>query len=220
MIRRIRLSWLIGAVLLTSMAPRFFPWLLAFPYHAQAGQFEFWSEAPINQPRLDAIAADAVRRLQTSPLYVAPEVRRVYLTSGGWRWTWLALKMSDAFAFAPPVTGMIVINRNSIDQDAVWNGKAIGGQRSLAGIIAHETCHDMERRHFGLWSDWTKPVWLREGYCDYVAQESSLSDADFAALMKAGTSHPAIPYYLGRRRVAAALAANGGDVDALFADTN
>ena len=117
MIRRIRLSWLIGAVLFTSMAPRFFPWLLAFPYHAQAGQFEFWSEAPINQPRLDAIAADAVRRLQTSPLYVAPEVRRVYLTSGGWRWTWLALKMSDAFAFAPPVTGVIVINRNSIDQD-------------------------------------------------------------------------------------------------------
>ena len=44
-----------------------------------------------------------------------------------------------------------------------------------------------------------------------------LAAADFAGLMKAGISHPAMPYYLGRRRVAAALAANGGDVDALFA---
>ena len=87
MIRRVKLGWLIGAVLLTFMAPRFFPWLLAFPYHTQAGPFEVWSEAPINQPRLDAIAADAVRRLATSPLYAAPEQRRVYLTAGGWRWT-------------------------------------------------------------------------------------------------------------------------------------
>ena len=220
MIRRVRLGGLIGAVLLTFMAPRFFPWLLAFPYHAQAGPFEVWSEAPINQSRLDSISADATRRLAASPLYAAPEQRRIFLTTGGWRWTWLALKLNDAFAFAPPVTGVIVINRNSIDQDSVWNGKGIGGHRSLAGIIAHETCHDMERRHFGLLSRWTKPVWLREGYCDYVAQESSLSEADFAALMTAGTSHPATPYYLGRRRVAAALAANGGDVDALFAHPN
>ena len=220
MIRRVKLGRLIGAVLLVLMAPRFFPWLLAFPYHAQAGSFELWSEAPINQIKLNAIAADATRRLATSPLYAAPEQRRIYLTTGGWRWTWLALKLNDAFAFAPPVTGVIVINRNSIDQDSVWNGKAVGGHRSLAGIIAHESCHDMERRRFGLWSDWTKPLWLREGYCDYVAQESSLSDADFAALMKAGTSHPAMPYYLGRRRVADALAVNGGDVDALFARPN
>ena len=125
--------------------------------------------------------------------------------------------MRGAFAFSPPLTGGIVVNRSSLAEDAVWADRAVGGRRTLAGILAHESCHEMERRHFGLASDWTKPVWLREGYCDYVAQESSLSDADYAALRARSVNHPAMAYLEGRRRVAAELAANGGNVDALFA---
>lgn len=214
---RARPVHLIWAALLVFYAPRLFPQLLLFPYHDRAGSFEVWSDLPIDSGRFQAISADATRRLQGSPLYAAPEARKVFLTQGGWRWQWLALTITGSFAISPPITNPLIINRNSVTEDAVWNGQKVGGRRSLAGILAHETCHGMERRHFGLLSDWTKPTWLREGYCDFVAQESSLSDADYAALMAAGTSHPALPYYLGRRRVAKALAANGGDLDALFA---
>ena len=217
MTKRARLRWIIGAVLVVAIAPRYFPALLAFPYHARAGALEIWSETPIGQPKLETIVSDATRRLATSPLYRVPESRKIFLTQGGWRWTWLALNQRDAFALSPPVTDSIIVNRSSIGDNAVWNGRAIGGKRSLASIIAHETCHEMERRHFGLASDWLKPTWLREGYCDYVAQESSLSDADYNQLVASRSSHPALPYYEGRRRVAAALAANGGNVDALFA---
>ena len=214
---RAKPSHLVWAAFLVLFAPRLFPQLLAFPYHQQAGPFEVWSDEPINYARLLTIATDATGRLQTSPLYAAPEARKVFLTQGSWRWHWLTLQLGGAFAVSPPITNPLIINRNSIAENAVWNDRPVGGKRSLAGILAHETCHGMERRQFGLLSDWTKPTWLREGYCDYVAQESSLSDADYAALMSAGTNHPALPYYLGRRRVANELAANGGDVDALFA---
>ena len=74
----------------------------------------------------------------------------------------------------------------------------------------------MERRQFGLFIDLTKPAWLREGYCDYVAQESSLSKTDIARLRAAGTAHPALVYYAGRQRVAAMLARNGNNVNVLF----
>jgi hypothetical protein len=201
-------------------APRFHPSLLVFPHHASAGIFEVWSETPIDQAKLQAIADNAERRLRDSPLYVPPEQRNVYLTQGGWRWQWLALSTSDAFAISPPVSNAVIVNRNSVDQNAVWNGRTVGGRRTLAGILTHETCHGMERRRFGLHSDWTTPKWLNEGYCDHVAQESSLSDADYAALMAGGISHPALPYYIGRKRVAAALAANGGNVDSLFANAD
>ena len=41
------------------------------------------------------------------------------------------------------VTGHVAANR-------VTNGREVGGVRTLSGVIAHETCHTMERRHFGL----------------------------------------------------------------------
>ena len=214
---RAGLRWIIGAVLVLVFAARYFPALLVFPYHAQAGALEVWSETPIDQARLDAVVADSTRLLAASPLYRAPERRKVFLTQHSWRWTWLTLNQRGAFAISPPLTGSIIVNSSSISGNVVGNGRAIGGLRSLSGIIAHETCHEMERRHFGLTSDWLKPVWLREGYCDYVAQESSLSEADYTQLVASHADHPALPYYIGRKRVAAELTANGGNVDALFA---
>lgn len=59
-------------------------------------------------------------------------------------------------------------------------------------------------------------AWKIESYADYVAQESSLSDADYAALKATGSDHPAMPYYEGRKRVAEILVRNGGAVEALF----
>ena len=111
----------------------------------------------------------------------------------------------------------MVVNRSDLTADRVENGRVIGGRRSLSGVIAHETCHGLERRHFGLTVDLTKPAWLREGYCDYLARESSLSDSDAARLNASGQSHPALVYHDGRRRVSTLLTDNGGNVDALFA---
>lgn len=112
----------------------------------------------------------------------------------------------------------MVINRSDLATDRLWNGADMGGQRTLSGVIAHETCHGIERRRFGVAIELTKPAWLREGYCDHVAQESSLTDGDVARLRSVGQSHPALPYHEGRRRVAQALEANGGNVDTLFAE--
>jgi hypothetical protein len=84
-------------------------------------------------------------------------------------------------------------------------------------VLAHETTHGMLRRRYGFWIDFTQPQWLREGYCDYVAQESSLTAAQAAGLEEQGSAHPALPYFHGRRRVAKLLEENGGSVDALFA---
>ena len=214
--RRARPGWLFGAALFALFVPRLIPWLLVFPFHTQAGAYEVWSESPIDGPRLGGIVAQATKRLAASPIYASPERRNLYLTHGGWRWKWLTLSLNDAFAISPPIGNAIIVNSNSITDDGVWNGRPIGGHRSLTGIIAHETCHGMERARFGLASDWSTPTWMREGYCDYVAQESSLTDADVAKLTADHRDHPALPYYYGRRRVAAILAGNGGSVDKLF----
>lgn len=194
------------------------PQLLAFPYHAQVGASEVWSETPLPRPALDRVFGRAAQLVASSPIAQVPESRHVFLTQGGWRWRWLALNTSGAFAMTRAINDAIIVNRNDIITDRAWNGATLGGSRTVSGLIAHETCHGMERRALGVVAaDLRAPLWLREGYCDHVAQESSLRDADVIALKASGKTHPALVYYEGRRRVTQELASNGQNVAALFA---
>ena len=205
------------AIVAILVGPTIVPEMLLFPYSAQSGDLSVRSERPIDQAALDKVAARSRSLVAASPLAASSEPRRLFLTDGGWRWTWLALQNRGAFGISRPGRETIVVNRSDIAADSVRNGATIGGRRSLSGTIAHEICHGMIRRQFGFTADWSKPVWLREGYCDHVAQESSLSAQDVARLQSSGSAHPALPYYEGRLRVARALKANGNDVNDLFA---
>lgn len=207
----------IVAIVALLVVPTLLPETLLFPYSARSNGHLVRSSVPIDNAALDRVTARANALAAASPMARPSESRRIFLTDGGWRWTWLALRSGDAFGFSRPGGEAIVMNRSDVAADKVWNGARIGGTRSLSGTLAHEICHGMIRNHVGVASDWQTPIWLREGYCDYVARESSLSASDVAALRKAGIDHPALPYYEGRTRVAAELRRNGGNVDALFA---
>ena len=198
------------------VGPFLAPELLAFPHQQDFGTDRVWSTQPIPHKQMAAVLADANGRVAASPLAKGTEGRRIFLTDGGWRWALLALNTSGGFALTRAARDDLIFNRTSVSQGKVFNGASMGGVRSLAGVIAHEKCHGMVRRRFGIIGDLTRPQWLSEGYCDHVARESSLSDADVARLRAEGKDHPALPYYEGRRRVAASLAANGNNVEALF----
>jgi hypothetical protein len=106
---------------------------------------------------------------------------------------------------------------NRIEGDKVLGGPGIG-EREVAGVIAHEMTHGSLRAHFGVTVDFTHPAELREGYCDWAAQESSLTDARARALLREGGGHPALIYWSGRKKVAAAMARPGMTVARLFAE--
>ena len=192
------------------------PRLLAFPYVVQVGADRVYSTVPLRPATLAPVLARADRLVHASPLAAGPEGRDIFLTGGDWRWTWLAGTSAGAFALTRPYSRAMIVNRADLAGDHVFNKAAIGGMRSLSGVIAHEKCHGMVRRHFGELRERMAPVWLREGYCDYVAGESSLTDAQADTLEAAGSHHPAIAYVRGRQKVAALLAANDGSIDALF----
>lgn len=206
--RGIRLALYLG--LAVAALPIVVPQALAFPYHATSHGSEFWSERPLDQAQLDAVVARAGTLVARSLLARPDESRHVFLTDGGWRWNWLAATARGSFGLTRPLVEAVIINRSDLAADTVN-----GGRRTLSGVIAHETCHGMSRRHFGL-AVLFKPTWLTEGYCDHVAQESSLSDVEAAGARRTDPTRPALIYYDGRRRVGKELAANGGDVDALF----
>jgi len=77
--------------------------------------------------------------------------------------------------------------------------------------------HGSLRAHFGLATDGRYPTALVEGYCDYVAGGGSLTDAQALNLIAHKQHHPALPYWLGRKQIAADLAKPGITLDSVFA---
>lgn len=194
----------------------FMPQLLLFPHHRVVGGVSLYSEAPIPDE-----AAGVVQRseahLRASALFTRDETfKPIFLTDGGWRWDALSLGAGGAFALTRPSTEAVVVNRSDFRSDSVWNGSPIAGERSLSGVIAHERTHTLIRRRFGLLADRAYPTWVREGYCDFVAGSSTLSDEQAAALRADNARLPALIYYDARQRVAAVLGSNGGSVRKLF----
>ncbi|MBX9731771.1 MAG: hypothetical protein K2X59_10615, partial [Sphingomonas sp.] len=190
---------------------------LAFPFHRQIGEHHVSAEFPIPSA-MDVVLARADQRLGTSAIAAPGLGSRILLTNGGWRWRALAGASESAFAISRPGSELVIVNRSDMIRDLAFNGRKIGGVRPLSQVIAHEMAHGLLRRHFGLAAAQSAPAWKVEGYCDFVAGGGSLSDAEAAKLIAAGADHPALPYYLGRKRVEAILARNGGSVDALFAN--
>lgn len=194
------------------------PAALAFPYRAQIGATTIYAERPLPSViRARLARADAL--LARSPINVPDLPRILVLTDGGWRWRIMAAGFGDVIALRRPFAAVLVFNRSDVTHDRVTNGSARGRTRRLSGTIAHETVHVLTARRYGEWALLRMPAWKREGYADYVAGETSIGGAaDEAAIRARDPESPVLTYYEGRRRVAAALARNGGSVDRLFAD--
>ena len=193
------------------------PAALAFPYHARIGATQIYAERAI-PASIHARLARADALLAASPLDIPGLARTIVLTDGGWRWTIMAAGSTGVIALRRPFASVMVFHRGDVARDRVSNGAAVGGVRTLSGTIAHEMTHVLVARRYGEIAMARMPAWLREGYADHVAQETSIGGAaDEAAIRRASPGAPVLVYYEGRRRVAAILARNGGSVDALFA---
>ena len=140
----------------------------------------------------------------------------IILTDGGWRWAVLSLGAGDAFALTRPSNETIIVNRADFEADRVRKPTKVANERSLSAVIAHERTHTLIRRRFGHLADFTYPLWVREGYCDFVAGSSTLTDQQARELRLTNSQLPALIYYDARQRVASELSANGGSVSDLF----
>lgn len=214
--RRVRKSIIIALVTLGAglASAVYTPQVLAFPYKAQFGETVVRSERPLPADFGKTIAAaDAL--VAKSALYRGPVLRRIFLTDGGWRWRLMALQLDGTVAFTRPLGNLIVVSDADPVADSARNHIRFPGIRTLHDTIAHETTHILLNDHFGVMRAAQFPRWKVEGYADYIAGTSSLSDARAALVRKQDPYHPALVYYEGRKRVAAALARDP-NVDHLF----
>jgi len=195
-LRYLVISVVVAFVLLLS-----FPRVL-FAHQISYKNFTVYSREPLDQniyTVLDRVEA-RLARSEISNQAVKP---RIYLTNGFRLYAMLSLYIGgNSFGKGYPLlpTNNIFINKSDLANDLVLRNAASNNQRSLSGVIAHETTHLLIRKRFGYWRNITMPAWKKEGYAEYVAGGSTLSYEQGGKLWKEnpkdGTGYQYFKYYM------------------------
>ena len=117
----------------------------------------------------------AEARLKTSPIYDDSFRRNVYLTDSHASYALLSHRAYNAFAHSVPFIENIFVNRSDVAADRVCIYRSQNNSRSLSGVVAHEVTHLLIQRRYGKVTTILMPTWKKEGYCDYIAGDSTIT---------------------------------------------
>ena len=151
----------------------FFPQPL-FAYSVKYGNFNIHSREPIG-PEIETVLNEAEVRLRRSPIYDETIRRHIYLTNGYGMYAFLSHKAYASFANSVPFIENVFINKTDIAADRVYMNREFSNSRSLSGVIAHEVTHLFLQRRFGTLKAISIPAWKKEGYCEYIAGDSTIT---------------------------------------------
>lgn len=161
--------------------------VLAFPYFLFRHEIVYkgchiYSDAPI-PGEISGILDKTLDKLGKSELYDPHRRYRIFISSSFFRYGSLAPFNRKAFAVTYPLTENIFLSKTDVGADSVSRS---GGSRTreLNGVLAHELTHVAIRKTIGFWRSRFLPSWKEEGYCDYIAKESSFDIAQGIALLK------------------------------------
>jgi hypothetical protein len=147
------------------------PW---FPYSAHLGQVTIHSDRPL-PPAIFPILTAVNRRLAASAIYDPALSHQVFLCNDRWRFTFFANVNHQAGG-----VNYWWLNQNSFlrpihvetNRLIAPSGREVPGDRTLVYFITHEVTHGLTAAKIGREGYWRLPIWIREGYADYVGKAS------------------------------------------------
>lgn len=126
--------------------------------------------------RLTAILDESLTLLRSSDVFNSSKEQKIFLCASYGEFTFFAPRSRKSFAVNYPVTQNIFLAPSNIGNNEIKRNGSENNTRTLSGVIAHETTHSGLEDKLGLFKYKMLPTWKNEGYCDYVAQESSYDE--------------------------------------------
>ena len=185
----IRNAALVGALLYLTLVC--FP-QIAFAHTVSYKAYHVYTTEPLGDdlPALHAVLDEVDRRLASSEVYDRTAVHRIFLTPSHRWFAFFAPGSRSAFAVNRHVLHHVLVNESDLAANVVRNGSEANGQRALDGVLAHEITHTLLARRFGdlrlLQARAAGRSLREEGYCDFVAQETSFDPEHGAAMLRRG----------------------------------
>ncbi len=113
--------------------------------------------------------------IKKSEIYQPKHKQKIFICNNDFLFTLFAKFSRKAFAINNPMTNDIFIADADFSKNKSRSKSKNFNIRTLSGVIAHETCHSLLRNKLklGLIKYRFSSIWKIEGYCDFIAKETS-----------------------------------------------
>lgn len=174
--------WLLrGSVAMLILFTLYFATLLRpqmfFSWPRSGAAIDVRSDELVPEAALGVISL-AESRIRISPLFDATRNYPVYVCNARWRWNYFSAFNDRSRGFQTPLGRAVFIRPAHWGRNQLAGPDGRDGPRSLDVYIAHEVTHMMVADRIGIIRARRLPVWLREGYAEYVARRDTF---DYAA---------------------------------------
>ena len=169
------INWLLRGISLTYAAIIIFPSFL-FANNLEYNNFNVhYHSSEINVEQLKSVLDKSQNLLTNTELYKARINQDIFLCNSFNEFTFFALFSRKAFAVNYSITQNIFLSKSSITENSILRNGKENNKRTLSGVIAHETTHSLLQNNLGIVKYKLLPSWKNEGYCDFIADESSFN---------------------------------------------
>ena len=155
--------------------------LICFPHLLFANKLDYknfsvyYHSNDINTEELKLVLDQSENLLKKTELFKKWISQDIFICNGYSEFTFFALLSRKAFAVNYPISQNIFITKSSISQNYILRNGKENNKRTLSGVITHETVHSLLENKLGLLKYRLLPSWKNEGYCDFIANESSFN---------------------------------------------
>ena len=219
----------IAIVALLYVALLFFPQLL-FAHNVSVKGVTVYSRAPL-PPETATRIDEALALVNKSELALAGRSEKIFVCDSPWLFRVFAPVSGDAFGISYPISNNIFVAASDLTANVCRSNRTIHNRRTFSSVAAHEITHGLIRHRLGVIRGTLLASWLREGYPDYVARESSFPEDEGFRNLREGKndSSGSFQYFVYRQMVRHLvedrhysfdeMARNSGHADAIKSET-
>ena len=209
-----RCEHVLNVSLLLYLGVHFYPQPL-FGHQLDHKGITLYSTQPIPVDKGEELLSQIRSEISVSEIHDSKKKFEIFICNSKALYTFFGPLSRDTFGFFSLNT---IIAHADLETNMAKAYRANHNTRSFTSVATHEICHEMIRDKFGFLSNHTKPKWLQEGYCEYIAKESSFPENlgyEMIAKGKADKSN-SFKYFEYRKMVEFYLDKKGYTIGELF----
>ncbi len=171
-------------------------------------------------PETSTLLQQVHERVSKSELYHPEMQYDIFICNSDWLYTVLAPRGRDGFGACFPITDNIFLSNVDLRNNISFAYREDFNDRPFVAVVAHEITHVLLRQETGLWGEQKAPTWLKEGYCEMIAGESSFPAVMGNILLAIGEKEGggSFIYFKYRRMVEYLIQIEGRSIRELLAD--
>ena len=169
-------NWILTGIGCSYLIITFFPTFL-FANKLEYKNFSvYYHSNDININELKLVLDKSEKLLKGTELFKIGITQDIFICSSYNEFTFFAPISRKAYGINNPISQNIFLTKSSISGNYILRNGDENNKYSLSGVIAHETVHSLLRNELGLLKYKLLPLWKNEGYCDFIANESSFDE--------------------------------------------